>query len=131
MKQFHADAVALHRLSHPNITPLVSATQVNPLSREIECCLIFPFLPLTLHQIMYVNMDLSCQRKIKVLLQVFQGLNYLHLRGINHGNLMPFNIQFDGRGRVKLANIYYPALDLMRYNHQGDIMFGYEAVYKV
>lgn len=48
--------------------------------------------------------NLSNEQRAKIIYQLVSTVSFLHSHGVVHGDIMPFNIFFDGNNNLKLAN---------------------------
>ncbi|KAG1725853.1 kinase-like domain-containing protein [Suillus lakei] len=54
--------------------------------------------------------DLSDHRKLEILLEAADGIEYMHKQDIVHGNLTGDNILVDGSGRIRIANFSHSVI---------------------
>lgn len=54
--------------------------------------------------------NLSPRRKLDILLDVAQGIEYLHKQDVAHGNLTGDNVLLDGSGRVRIADFSHSVI---------------------
>ncbi|KAF9648576.1 kinase-like protein [Thelephora ganbajun] len=94
-KSFFREAVIWKRLRHPNVVPFISVTR-NPLQFVSE------WMPNgTLTEYVNANPDVN---RIGLLLDVAEGLGYLHANYTVHGDLKGPNILVDHNGHARLTD---------------------------
>ncbi|KAF9789434.1 kinase-like domain-containing protein [Thelephora terrestris] len=93
---FYGEAVVWKRLSHPNVVQFLGVT-TTPLQIVLEW---MPNGTLTAHTI---NSSPQVDR-LSLLLDVAEGVNYLHTCHVLHGDLKGPNILIDGHGHARVSD---------------------------
>ncbi|KAF2220540.1 kinase-like domain-containing protein [Elsinoe ampelina] len=90
----------LQSLHHPNIVAL-QETMVE----KNDCFMIFEYLSHDLTGLLnHPNFDLTAAHKKDLAKQLFEGLDYLHRRGVLHRDIKAANILVSKSGQLKLAD---------------------------
>lgn len=95
---FNRECIALRRLNHPNIISLI-----DNINTDTEKCIITEyFRSNTLDKIEIENLDLI--DKIKIMIQIIEGLIYAHSKSVIHRDLKPQNILINEDMQVKIID---------------------------
>ncbi|KAI0069729.1 kinase-like protein [Panus rudis PR-1116 ss-1] len=102
----HSDAVLWATLHHPNVLPILCATEVK-LHDSLEPAIVMPWIEN--QNISYHLWYLEQKMKVKPPLsewvrQIASGLQFLHEEGIVHGSLRTTNVMIDDDNVVKLMD---------------------------
>ncbi|KAJ7982934.1 kinase-like domain-containing protein [Mycena polygramma] len=98
LKQFGREAVIWRQLFHPNVLPFLGLFML-----DNRLCLVSPWMENGhLHQ--FLRSASSDVDRIPIMLDVATGLNYLHSKGVVHGDLKAANILVTPSGRACIAD---------------------------
>lgn len=97
LKQFAKEAILWGQLSHPNVLAIYGLYRF-----QRRICLVSPWMDAG-DITAYLKSRLDAPR-IQLTFDVAQGLAYLHVNGIIHGDLKGRNILVDNEGRARLAD---------------------------
>jgi serine/threonine protein kinase len=98
-REFTREAQILSRLRNPFIVPFYGACL-----EEGHACLVMEYLPLgSLHDYLPKNLLTLVQKK-QIAEDISKGLQYLHKKGLIHGDLRSANILLTGERRAKIAD---------------------------
>jgi len=86
IKIFKREIAALSGVHHPHIMHLVCCAE-----EKNKCSYIMELMDMTLSQVLE-NSDLSLVRGVDVMLQIAEGINYLHSMDLVHRDLKADNI---------------------------------------
>lgn len=117
-RRFTQEAEVLTSLEHPHIVPIYHYGIV-----EAECAYIAMRLMHGTLKDLLNECPLPADRVIDITLQLIDGLNYAHKKGVIHHAIKPGNILFDEAGSAcltdfGLSNVMYQSLDI----HKEDIL---------
>ncbi|EZG79958.1 protein kinase [Gregarina niphandrodes] len=89
----YKEIIVLSKLSHPNLVKLEGVC-VNPLGIIFELCELG-----TLHQLVhYPEKKIPTKQKIQLLIQIGEGIRYLHDKKVIHRDIKPLNILLAAQG---------------------------------
>ncbi|KAF7661558.1 hypothetical protein LDENG_00259360 [Lucifuga dentata] len=90
---------------HPNIVKLLDASAV-PMARNLDLTLVFEYIDLDLSTYLAKApaSGLSRDNIKELMMQLLQGLDFLHSNMVLHRDLKPDNILVSSRGEVKIAD---------------------------
>ncbi len=98
--RFFEEAKALANLTHPNIVELK-----NFIEEDGKLYLIMQYIEgETVSEMLEKKKKLSLEESLPIILQVLEGLNYIHGKNIIHRDIKPSNIMLNKEGIVKLAD---------------------------
>lgn len=102
-KMFCKEALVWRQLKHPNILPFLGI-DVQTFKGSSHVCMVSPWLVKgTLAQVIETG-QLDTIDRAKLLLEVAEGLSYLHLLKVVHGDIHCGNIFIDNAGVAKVAD---------------------------
>jgi len=113
-RRFTQEAEVLTSLEHPHIVPIYHYGIVDGEGAYIAMRLMHGSLKDLLNE-----SPLPADRVVDVILQLIDGLNYAHKKGVIHHAIKPGNILFDEAGSAcltdfGLSNVMYQSLDIQR-----------------
>ena len=98
----------LSQINHPNIAQVEEVLHISNFSDEFDDELIMIVMEYCpngdLHELLNSDEKLSNERKFKIMMEILSALNYLHGKGISHGDIKPENIVFDKHNQAKLID---------------------------
>jgi serine/threonine-protein kinase len=99
-QRFQREAEAIGRLSHPNIVTVYDLGQA-----EGQLYMSMELLEGDdLRKLIEQRMDIPLPDRVRLLLQIVEGLAYAHSRDVVHRDVKPANIVVTSKGRVKLLD---------------------------
>ncbi len=98
-QRFDAEAVAVSRLSHPNIIPIYEIGEQQ--GRSFFCMQLIPGQSLSER---LGRGPMPPQRAARVMAEISEAISYAHQQGILHRDLKPSNILLDDNGRAFVAD---------------------------
>ncbi len=118
-QRFRAEAVALARLSHPNIATLYGLVR-----RESHLCMVMEFVRGdTLTQLMRRDKRFDAPRAVRITTQILAALDYAHGMGIVHRDVKPSNVIVNANGFAKVLDFGIArVLDSDRMTRQGFVV---------
>lgn len=99
-KRFQREAIALQKLTHPNIVPFYGIYQTNQFAFLLEAYVDGP----TLRDIIRQKRRLRVKGALIILKGVSAALHYAHARGVVHCDVKPNNVMLDNGGKVYLTD---------------------------
>jgi len=96
LERFRREAKMQARLNHPNIAQLYTLAQDSD-----SICLV---MELVTGNVLSRLMPLEWKAALPVVLQVLEGLEYAHRRGVLHRDIKPENIKIDQEGIAKIMD---------------------------
>lgn len=113
-RRFTQEAEVLTSLEHPHIVPIYHYGVV-----KTECAYIAMRLMHGSLKDLLNESPLPADRVVDIILQLIDGLNYAHKKGVIHHAIKPGNILFDEAGSAcltdfGLSNVMYQSLDIQR-----------------
>jgi serine/threonine protein kinase len=96
LERFRREAQMQAQLNHPNIAQLYTLVQDSE-----SLCLVMEFVSGT---VLTRFMPMTWETALPIILQVLEGLEYAHRRGILHRDIKPDNIIIDGQGTAKIMD---------------------------
>jgi len=99
-RRFEREAEAIGRLSHPNIVTVYDLGQANgQLYMAMEL-----LEGDDLRSLIERKMDVPLADRVRILVQICEGLAYAHSRGVVHRDIKPANIVVTSNGKVKILD---------------------------
>lgn len=99
-ERFQAEALALARLNHPNITHLYSF-----IPQEDTYWMIMEYVEgKTLEDWLLVHKKITHQLAASIAVQILDGLHHAHRKGIIHRDIKPANVMINEEGEVKVMD---------------------------
>lgn len=98
-RQFEAEAALLARLRHPNIVNIIDRKEVLGLP-----VIIMEFVEGESLKDILLRRSVGINEMISIIVQIRNGLGYIHSQGIIHRDIKPSNILIDNMNNVKLAD---------------------------
>ncbi|CAI5955713.1 unnamed protein product [Closterium sp. NIES-65] len=102
-----SEVKAMARLQHPRLVPLLGyCIDYNESSRQMEQIIVSQFMPNgdLSHRTGAGAKPMSLQQRLAVLVDVADGLSFLHSRRIVHRDVKPANVLLDANMRAKVAD---------------------------
>jgi serine/threonine-protein kinase len=99
-QRFHREAEAIGRLSHPCIVTVYDLGEA-----EGQLYMAMELLEGNdLRKLMEWRVDVPLPDRVRILLQIAEGLAYAHSRGVVHRDVKPANIIVTSKGRIKILD---------------------------
>lgn len=99
-KRFNREARSVGQLSHEAITTLFDAGE-----EDGRLYLVMEYLEGSdLDEVLLSGKQLSLEEKLRIVLQVCEGLDYAHSKGVIHRDIKPSNVRLLPNGRVKIMD---------------------------
>jgi serine/threonine-protein kinase len=99
-ERFQAEALALAKLNHPNVTHLYSF-----IPKEDTYWMIMEYVEgKTLEEWLFVHKKISYQLAGSIAVQLLDGLYHAHRKGIIHRDVKPANVMINEDGEVKIMD---------------------------
>jgi serine/threonine-protein kinase len=99
-RRFEREAEAIGRLSHPNIVTVYDLGQANgQLYMAMEL-----LEGDDLRSLIERKVDIPLADRVRILVQICEGLAYAHSRGVVHRDIKPANIVVTANGKVKILD---------------------------
>lgn len=99
-ERFQAEALALAKLNHPNVTHLYSF-----IPQEDTYWMIMEYVEgKTLEDWLSVHKKITHQLAASIAVQMLDGLHHAHRKGIIHRDIKPANVMINGDGEVKIMD---------------------------
>ncbi|MCD6384577.1 protein kinase [Candidatus Sumerlaeota bacterium] len=98
-RRFATEAALLARLRHPNIVNIIDRKEVNGLS-----VIVMEFVDGESLKDILLKRSVGINEMINIIVQIRNGLGYIHSQGIIHRDIKPSNILIDAMNNVKLAD---------------------------
>jgi len=98
-RRFRKEALALAKLSHPNIAPIYDVGEQNGVDYIIMECVAGQTLAAKLQ-----SGPLAVKEATSIVLQIAQALEEAHEQGVVHRDLKPANVMINPRGHVKVLD---------------------------
>jgi len=99
-ERFQAEALALAKLNHPNITHLYSF-----IPKEDTYWMIMEYVEgKTLEDWLFVHKKITHQLGASIAVQILDGLYHAHRKGIIHRDIKPANVMINEEGAVKIMD---------------------------
>lgn len=99
-ERFQAEALALAKLNHPNVTHLYSF-----IPQENTYWMIMEYVEgKTLEDWLFVHKKITHQLAASIAVQILDGLHHAHRKGIIHRDIKPANIMINEDGEVKVMD---------------------------
>ncbi len=97
--RFKREAQSAGSLSHPNIVTIYDVDEYNG-----ETYIAMEYVDGRTLRDLIKNDGLTTEKIIDITIQICEGLNEAHEKGIIHRDIKPENILIDGKGRVKIVD---------------------------
>ncbi|KAG8216993.1 kinase-like domain-containing protein [Butyriboletus roseoflavus] len=93
------------RLDHPNIVPLLGKTSGVGFGSEHDC-MVSMWMPGGTLSTFIKNQGamLVASRRVQLIEDIANGLNYLHSKHVVHGDFHPGNVLIDGQGKARITD---------------------------
>lgn len=99
-ERFQAEALALAKLNHPNVTHLYSF-----IPKEDTYWMIMEYVEgKTLENWIFVHKKITHQLAASIAVQILDGLYHAHRKGIIHRDIKPANVMINEDGEVKIMD---------------------------
>ncbi len=99
-ERFQAEALALAKLNHPNVTHLYSF-----IPKEDTYWMIMEYVEgKTLEDWLFVHKKITHQLAASITVQILDGLQHAHRKGIIHRDIKPANVMINEDGEVKIMD---------------------------
>lgn len=99
-ERFQAEALALAKLNHPNVTHLYSF-----IPKEDTYWMIMEYVEgKTLEDWLFVHKKITYQLAASIAVQMLDGLHHAHRKGIIHRDVKPANVMINEDGDVKIMD---------------------------
>lgn len=99
-ERFQAEALALAKLNHPNVTHLYSF-----IPKEDTYWMIMEYVEgKTLEDWLFVHKKITHQLAASITVQILDGLHHAHRKGIIHRDIKPANVMINEDGEVKIMD---------------------------
>jgi len=99
-ERFQAEALALAKLNHPNVTHLYSF-----IPKEDTYWMVMEYVEgKTLEDWLFVHKKITHQLAASIAVQMLDGLHHAHRKGIIHRDIKPANVMINEDGEVKIMD---------------------------
>ncbi len=99
-ERFQAEALALAKLNHPNITHLYSF-----IPKEDTYWMVMEYVEgKTLEDWLFIHKKITHQLAASIAVQMLDGLYHAHRKGIIHRDIKPANVMINEEGEVKIMD---------------------------
>ena len=105
-RMFLKEAKIWSRLHHPHVAHFYGFTASTPVDSELEDQSIFLVMELchTSLESRYQSSDLTAKDRVRIAHEIAMALQYLHSKGICHGDIKPANVLLTSNGVVRLCD---------------------------
>ncbi|MCX7766057.1 MAG: protein kinase [Candidatus Sumerlaeia bacterium] len=98
-QQFIQEASLLAQLRHPNVVSIIDRKEIQGLP-----LLVMEYVEGESLKDILLKRELTLNEMLNIIVQVRNGLSYIHSQGVIHSDIKPSNILIDTMGNVKIAD---------------------------
>lgn len=101
-QNFINDIQIINMLNHPNILKTFKVFYNN--EKESELSILLEYCQMNLEQAIQ-NKSLTKAQIVSFIIQIAEGMKYIHFRNLIHGSLKPSNVFIGSDGRIKIGDL--------------------------